>query len=156
MKKIDLSQSIQTLANIGVIAGIIFLAVEIRQNTETQRLSAVQQVLGLSYTNTMAAATDRSLNEAFERIQNGQELEVGQRSQLDNFLRAAVRASWQVFIQRQYGFIDDDIFFAYERGTPTVLRSQPWARDWWERTKNSYPENYRNWIDAIIMEGASD
>jgi len=34
MKKIDLGQSIQILANIGVIAGIVFLGVEIHQNNE--------------------------------------------------------------------------------------------------------------------------
>ncbi len=34
MKKIDLGQAIQTLANLGVIAGIVFLAVEISQNND--------------------------------------------------------------------------------------------------------------------------
>ena len=34
MKKIDLSQFIQIIANVGVIAGIIFLGVEINQNSE--------------------------------------------------------------------------------------------------------------------------
>ena len=34
MKKLDLGQSITILANVGVIAGIIFLAVELRQNNE--------------------------------------------------------------------------------------------------------------------------
>ena len=32
MKKIDLSKTINTLANIGVVAGIVFLAIEINQN----------------------------------------------------------------------------------------------------------------------------
>ncbi len=32
MKKIDLGQTITILANVGVIAGIVFLAVELRQN----------------------------------------------------------------------------------------------------------------------------
>jgi len=32
MRKIDLAQTLATLANFGVIAGIIFLAVELRQN----------------------------------------------------------------------------------------------------------------------------
>ena len=35
MKKIDLGQTLNTLANIGVIAGIIFLAIEVRQNQES-------------------------------------------------------------------------------------------------------------------------
>ena len=34
MKKIDLGQTIQILANLGVIGGIVFLAVEIHQNNE--------------------------------------------------------------------------------------------------------------------------
>lgn len=34
MKNIDLGQTIAILANVGVIAGIVFLAVEIRQNNE--------------------------------------------------------------------------------------------------------------------------
>ena len=32
MKRIDVGQAVNTLANIGVIAGIVFLAIEIRQN----------------------------------------------------------------------------------------------------------------------------
>jgi hypothetical protein len=34
MKNIDLSQVISTVANVGVIAGIVFLAFELRQNNE--------------------------------------------------------------------------------------------------------------------------
>ncbi len=33
MKKIDLGQTISILANFGVIAGIVFLGLEIRQST---------------------------------------------------------------------------------------------------------------------------
>jgi len=46
MKKIDLGQTIGILANIGVIAGIVFLAIEVRQN---QRVLDEQNILtGLS------------------------------------------------------------------------------------------------------------
>ena len=34
MKKIDYGQAIQTLANVGVLAGIVFLGFELRQNNE--------------------------------------------------------------------------------------------------------------------------
>jgi len=40
MKKIDLAQAITILANIGVIAGIVFLAVELNQNSEQLRAQA--------------------------------------------------------------------------------------------------------------------
>lgn len=40
MKRIDLGQTLNTLANAGVIAGIIFLAVELNQNNEFLELEA--------------------------------------------------------------------------------------------------------------------
>jgi hypothetical protein len=40
MKKIDLSQTISIFANLGVIAGLIFLGYEVRQNTAQMRAEA--------------------------------------------------------------------------------------------------------------------
>jgi hypothetical protein len=52
MKKIDLGQAIGIIANVGVIAGILFLAFELRQNNEYMqaqdrfnRLSAIFSIL---------------------------------------------------------------------------------------------------------------
>jgi hypothetical protein len=44
MKKIDLGQMITILANLGVIAGIVFLAFEIRQNTAQLRAEAAYSI----------------------------------------------------------------------------------------------------------------
>ncbi len=40
MKKIELGQTIAILANVGVIAGILFLAIELRQNNEALGLQS--------------------------------------------------------------------------------------------------------------------
>ncbi|MDH4110097.1 MAG: hypothetical protein OEW35_17560 [Gammaproteobacteria bacterium] len=40
MKNIDLGQTLNTFANVGVIAGIIFLAYELNQNNEFLELEA--------------------------------------------------------------------------------------------------------------------
>ena len=42
MKKIDLGQTIGILANIGVIAGIVFLAIEVSQNNDQLNLQSYQ------------------------------------------------------------------------------------------------------------------
>ena len=44
MKKIDLSQTITVIANLGVIGGVVFLAFEIRQNTAQMRAEAAYSV----------------------------------------------------------------------------------------------------------------
>ena len=45
MKKIDLGQTITILANVGVIAGIVFLGIELQQNNE---LLVVQAEMAMS------------------------------------------------------------------------------------------------------------
>jgi hypothetical protein len=40
MKKRNLSESLNLLANLGVIAGIVFLGVELRQNNELMEMEA--------------------------------------------------------------------------------------------------------------------
>ena len=45
MKKIDLGQTITILANLGVIAGIVFLAVELQQNNQLMRAEAISTLL---------------------------------------------------------------------------------------------------------------
>ena len=45
MKKIDLGKTIQLVANLGVIAGILFLGLELRQNNQLLRAEAISTVL---------------------------------------------------------------------------------------------------------------
>ena len=42
MNKTDLGQTIQIFANVGVIAGIVFLAIELRQNDEQLEIQSYQ------------------------------------------------------------------------------------------------------------------
>jgi hypothetical protein len=44
MKKIDLGQTISIVANIGVVAGIVFLGIEIRQNTQALEAEAYREL----------------------------------------------------------------------------------------------------------------
>jgi hypothetical protein len=72
MKKIDLGQVIQVVANLGVVAGIIFLALEIRQNSDL--LSSQTRFNNLQ--NQMSLATmlveDGELTELVARVMDGE------------------------------------------------------------------------------------
>jgi hypothetical protein len=61
MKKIDLGQTIAILANVGVIAGIAFLAFELRQNTQAVELASAQTYLTGGSELDLRIATDTDL-----------------------------------------------------------------------------------------------
>ena len=59
MKKIDVGRAISILANVGVIVGIGFLALEIRQNTNAVETAALQGMLDVSANFLLEIGTDR-------------------------------------------------------------------------------------------------
>ena len=73
MKKIDLGQTITILANIGVIAGIGFLALEVHQNNELMSAEARRSRTESSESAFRAIAENADLAEIFVKARQGQE-----------------------------------------------------------------------------------
>ena len=65
MRKIDLGQTIGILANIGVIAGVVFLGVEIRQSTNLAMAQAQQERMSQLDDSFRSLANSESLPEIF-------------------------------------------------------------------------------------------
>ena len=74
MRKIDLGQAISILANIGVIAGIGFLALELRQNNELMLAEARRSRSESSESAFRSIAENAELAEIFVKAGQGQEL----------------------------------------------------------------------------------
>ena len=87
MKKFDLAQTITILANLGVIAGLAFLAIEVRTNTATNQIAMYQA----SNTNWMqindALATDEELVALLLKAFSGETLDSSEKFQFDAWVR---------------------------------------------------------------------
>ena len=94
MKKIDLGQTLGTLANLGVIAGIVFLAVELRQNNDLLEAQARESIHERRTGFNLLIATTPELTDIFEKIDSGEALSTSEASRVEAFNRA-VLASWE-------------------------------------------------------------
>ena len=74
MKSFDLGQFVQTLANVGVIAGIVFLAFELRQNNELMEAEARFNRVTVSREGYNILSTNRELAEIFVKVNNNESL----------------------------------------------------------------------------------
>ncbi len=63
MKKIDLGQTITILANVGVIAGIVFLGIELQQNNELLEVQAEMAVSDVQSNTLLAVIQEPELIE---------------------------------------------------------------------------------------------
>ena len=91
MKKIDLGQKLTIVANVGVIAGIIFLAFEIRQNTAAVQASTLQGMVDLS-TNYLI---DTSLDQEFIHLLTKAQADPDQLEEVEALqVQRVIRSQW--------------------------------------------------------------
>ena len=96
MKNIDLGQMIQIVANVGVIAGIAFLAFELRQNNELLEAQAREAVHERRTNGNLLLATTPDLTDIFAKVDAGEGLTRSESLRLSAFNRATLASmEWQ-------------------------------------------------------------
>lgn len=118
MKKIDVGQMITIIANVGVIAGIVFLGIEIRQNSSIARASAFQENVRSLVDFRQNIAESEDLARLWSHYLNGtsdelQGLDVMRQNSLIGNL---VEIYQTAFFSKNYGFIGDDEWRRFRSG----------------------------------------
>jgi hypothetical protein len=136
MKKIDLGQAIGILANLGVIAGIVFLAYEMQQNTAEIRASTLHGMTSMGSDYLIETSLDPEFNrltrKAGEEPENLDEFELRQ-------IRRIQRSQWQRY-QAAYrhwerGSLSDNEWETYRRficTQPGIFGTDLQAKFWLE------------------------
>lgn len=158
MKKIDIGQLLQVLANVGVIGGLIFLAVEVQQSNRIARASTEIELKnsfnGMNeavYSNPVLAELLDRLSEPDPILSSAESFQV-----LTYFLHAMnvwvaneMAFNNGMITRETYGTIEDDI-----RAT---LKGSPGSASTWRQILNDYPaysgtDVFRT-IERVLEEG---
>ena len=132
MKKIDLGQSVQIVANLGVIAGLIFLAFEVRTNTATNQIAIYQAASANWMQINSTIATDEELVALLEKASSGQALTNIEARQFNGWVSEFLTQG--AFVRRLFegGLLTEAEFTLEIRGLRD-LAQEPRAREIIER-----------------------
>ena len=160
MKKIDFGSAIAVLANLGVIAGIVFLAIELQQNTDVLRTEMrfsqnerVTEVVEELFRNV-------PLNNAYVKFANGQPISPQEDLMLSTFVQR-ILISWNwIHGEVQRGSMEEAatgnfrrLFYAYPAGGVET----PFISHYWPYFANSMSPDFREWMeDNVITPGAPE
>jgi hypothetical protein len=147
MKKIDLGQTISILANLGVIAGIVFLGYEISQNTDAIRSATIQAIADQSYDNSLTFVDNSELRAA-RRAARANSLTDDQQDQLDYMYSASLRIQQNRYLQARLGILDEETLL--EIGTQEGYRD-PYFLDYWSRNREGYSDGFREYIERRLL-----
>lgn len=149
MKKHQLNEWLSLTANIAVVAGIIFLAVEIRQNNELLRSEARYHLL----TNIVEAVTDSYTNEtvmsAWLKVEDGQEVTAEEKFSLLRYNYTMFRKFEWEYQQYRNGLIDEGDLPVHS--WINIYESQPLMIEAWQQYGFRHSENFRLFMDQNVV-----
>ena len=143
MKKIDLGQAITILANTGVIAGIIFLGVELQQNNELMAADARYNRLNIATESMTILAENPDLAEFLLRANAGEVLPPHEQARLDYyFVRTFFNAEWT------YNEVPESL---YPIARWRVVMNEPARQRSWEAHKAELSTAFVEFIDENVF-----
>jgi hypothetical protein len=149
MKQVDVSKSIAILANLGVIAGIVFLALELRQNNlllEAQARAERESVRRTAFTRWIENPEMVGLQVKADR---GELLSAEEEFLLER-LNSWTLWDWHfIFGERANGLLDESALPV--AAWRSIYRTQPSLSDHWEDIKPQFSPEFVAWMEENIV-----
>lgn len=141
---------LQLAANLGVIAGLVFVALELAQNTAMTRAQTRGNV-AQAVVHLIELERDPRIVQANLRLERGEELTEEDRYLLENMANATLRVWENTYYQYSADLFDKEEFAADLEVWEEFLRTPIYA-GLWERTRHTYASNFREVIDGLVLE----
>lgn len=148
MKKFDIGYTIQILANVGVIAGIVFLAFELRQNNEHMAAQGRFNRVSLVAQQFRTLAEDSDLTELRVQAGNGKQLSEVEQRRVD----AALMATF-VILQWEFEELPED---SAEIANMREVMHRNFANDAtylniWNDRKGAFNPEFVQWMEDNVV-----
>lgn len=136
-------------ASIAVILGIVFLGLEIRQNTEMMKSQTRDSISEKQMMFSEWVATESELAEAISKANSGQVMTPAEGVQYAYFLAGVWREWENSYYQFQQGLFERDEFEPRMNRWHDMMRTKL-VRDSWVATRMNYSPGFRDEVDLIV------
>lgn len=143
------------LGGLGVIGSLVFVALEIRQNTAAVRSATIQAISEQSFTAVAQLVENADLRAAYEAATTGTDLTPEQRFHLRMFYLGIMRIQQNRYLQSQLGVLDlRSLLFVGGRGGAYSL---PFFAEYWAEDRDQYPAEFQEFVEGELLpqNGAS-
>ena len=155
MKTDDVNKWLTLAANIGVLAGIFFLAFEIRQNSEFMEVQITQARADIAITNMSEIYNSEYIPGIVEKLSENLELSFEELFRYENYLRAQFRLMDNVYNQYLNGMLGEsskDDVIDFSKDTFFNSPDTQLTISIWEKQKAAFTDEFVEIVDTTIHE----
>ncbi len=147
-----LKEWIARLSNIAVVIGIVFLIIEINQNTDMIRALINQGRAETAMAEQQSVYNSGYIPSIIDKIKNSEILSDEDTIRYEHYFRAFNRNQDNIFRQYNEGLLGDNIPRSVKQAVQTVIASNEVGKNEWDRSKQSYSDAYIKFVDAAISD----
>jgi len=139
----------------GVIATLIYLAIQIRQNTIATNRAAVRDTVE-SNTTALASLLDEGVSELFIKgLKSLDSLSDVERYRFDNAFYQWVSSCEQAFIDKRDGIFAAESFLVYENAIVGYLLT-PGGKQWWNERQAWFSLPFRTDVNTLCAKPTTE
>ncbi len=143
----------ESLGGIAVVVSLIYLASQIRQNSKLLRAStASASVAGNTASSSLIAGDPEMARIFWDGLADRSSLSEADRRQFDPLV-SIFFAGWN----QEYQFAEDGVSgpSVWENRRNGMLRlfQQPGMRQWWNEWRDTYGDDFAEFVDGVFREG---
>ena len=137
------------IGGIAIVITLIYLAVQVRQNTRAIRVATMQSLMLAAQNIAILAAQDRDLARVVRvGLATPDELDENEFQQFRYFLMSMLRVHEDMFVQHQAGVVDDQTWIARSSSLKTIF-SMPGGRRIW-KASSAYRDDFKAWLESEL------
>jgi len=150
MNLTEVSQVSQTIGSVGVVASLLFVGFQIRQNTKATQAASHHAVSeALNRLNFLWARNGEIARIWLSGLSDRSALTPEERWRFDSMIRAYLHVCETMYTQADLGAGDFGIVMAEENGIKTVFSSES-VRDWWVANPFGFSSAFRDYVERLI------
>ncbi|MGC1778520.1 MAG: hypothetical protein WBB34_11275 [Xanthobacteraceae bacterium] len=150
MNLAEISQISQTLGSAAVVASLIFVGFQIRQNTKATRAASHHAVSeALNRLNLLWARNSEVTRIWLSGMSDRRALTPEERWRFDSTVRAYLHVCETMYTQADLGAGDFGIVTAEENGIKTVFSSEG-VKEWWAENPFGFSPEFRSYVRRLI------
>ncbi|MGA7296928.1 MAG: hypothetical protein WBW92_05420 [Rhodanobacteraceae bacterium] len=140
---------------IAVVVSLVYLAIQIRQNTHAMRAETAREVVASIRANNTTVACDAELFRIFSIItENPSRLSPEDRGRATHLLFNHFRSIEDAHHQYTKGNLDEDIWAGWSRTFSDYINSPGW-REYWELRRDYFSSAFARYVDELDSDRKS-
>jgi len=148
----DFGNVSEIVAAVAVVVSLIYLAVQVRENTHAAKLAATRELLSAAHSAIAANSVDPEISEIWlVGIRDRSRLNHRDGFRFTKLLFEIFSAHEQQFFHLEESLIHAKLFESQIKAYEAAL-VWPGVREWWETNRNGFNADFQAHVDALIRD----